>query len=190
MTSLQVPNFTTTGTHKKDYYLLNGSPDFAVIPGDVIKGISSPMPVRLPYGDGLFGAQHIMGKHGKWVRDNEPTACVATLVWRKLSQRGSIFIEDQSKLNLSLKISPSALLILKQLDGFYSVTTLYHHQRPTKGQLQGTYQGARWAKQHVSPVIENRSQVPVELAINDGTMLLMASDRDAERTTAQVLRTT
>ena len=78
-----------------------------------------PMPIRLPYGDPSFGAQHIMLRHGKWVMDNEPTGCVATLVWQKLSQRGAMYVEQQTKLNLSLKINPSALLILKQLDGFY-----------------------------------------------------------------------
>lgn len=152
MTKLQVPNFTTTGAHKKDYYLLNGSPDFAVIPSGVIKGIDQAMPIRLPYGDTSFGAFHIKHKHGEWVTKNEPTACVATLVWKKLTQRGSMFIEVDSKLNLSLKINPSALLILKQLDGFYSVTTLYHHQRAAKGQLIGTYQGSVWGKRDFAPV--------------------------------------
>jgi len=144
--SSKVPCFTTTGTHKKDYYLLNGSPDFAVIPAGVIRGVEQAMPIRLPYGDPSFGAQHIMIRHGKWVVENEASGCVATLVWRKLSQRGSMFIEEQPKLNLSLKISPSALLVLKQLDGFYSVTTLYHHQRAAKGQMIGTYLGFNWGK--------------------------------------------
>lgn len=149
MSSSPLPSFTTTGTNKKDYYLINGSPDFSVIPPGVIRGIDMPMPIRLPYGDPSFGAQHIMLRHGKWVMDNEPTGCVATLVWQKLSQRGAMYVEQQTKLNLSLKINPSALLILKQLDGFYSVTTLYHHQRPAKGQMLGTYQGFHWAKKVV-----------------------------------------
>lgn len=151
--SLPTPCFTTTGTHKKDYYLLNGSPDFAVIPAGVIQGIDIEMPIRLPYGDNLFGAQHILYRHGKWVSDNEPSGCVATLVWKKLSQRGSMLIEQKSKLNLSLKINPSALLILKQQHGFYSVTTLYYHQRPAKGQVIGTYQGFHWAKKVMSPIL-------------------------------------
>lgn len=189
MNSLKTPNFTTTGTHKKDYYLLNGSPDFAVIPENVIRGVCLPMPVRLPYGDSRFGAQHIIGSHGRWVRDNEPTACVATLVWRKLSQRGVIFVEDQSKINLLLRISPSALLILKQLDGFYSVTTMYHYQRESKGQKEGTYLGMHWAKKHVLPVIENCSQSPVELAINDGSTQSTEPDRATEETAAKMLGT-
>lgn len=180
MTSLQVPSFTTTGVHKKDYYLLNGSPDFAVIPGGVLKGVDGPMPIRLPYGDVSFGAVHIMHRHGKWVTDNEATSCVATLVWKKLNQRGSMFIEEQSKLNLSLKISPSALLILKKLDGFYSVTTLYHHQRPAKGQMIGTYQGLHWAKKHDPAAVLLEAQGREVLVCNGGTIAAMASDRDAE----------
>lgn len=179
MTSLQVPSFTTTGSHKKDYYLLNGSPDFAVIPGGVIKGIEAPMPIRLPYGDISFGAVHIMHRHAKWVSENEASSCVATLVWKKLNQRGSMFIEEQTKLNLSLKISPSALLILKQLDGFYSVTTLYHHQRPAKGQMIGTYQGAYWSKKHNSTVVQSEGKSTEEIVSNGGRILAMASDRDA-----------
>lgn len=150
MSSSTRPNFSVTGTHKKDYYLINGSPDFAVIPAGVIRGVDQEMPIRLPYGDTTFGAQHIISRHGKWVKDNEPNGCVATLVWQKLLQRGSMFVELESKLNLSLKLNPSALLILKHLDGFYSVTTLYHHQRPAKGQLIGTYKGFDWGKLPVS----------------------------------------
>lgn len=157
MASPQLPNFTITGTNKKDYYLIDGSPDFAVIPAGVIKGIDQQMPIRLPYGDTTFGAQHIMSRHGKWVADNEPGGSVPALVWRKLSQRGTIFLEVQSKLNLSLKITPSALLILKQLDGFYSVTTLYSHQRAARGQVLGTYHGAHWGKK--SAAANSQSEV-------------------------------
>lgn len=183
MTILLPPSFTVTGTHKKDYYLLNGSPDFAVIPAGTVAGISIPMPIRLPYGDSLFGAQHILARHERWVLENESTGCVATLVWKKLSQRGSIFVEQETKLNLSLKINPSALLILKQLDGFYSVTTLYYHQRPAKGQLIGTYQGRHWVKPslppQLAPVVTAAADQPT-LAINSGRIDSMASDRDAE----------
>jgi len=145
MSEKTLPSFTTTGVHHKDYYLINGSPNFAVIPAKRIKDIDVDMPIRLPYGNALFGANHIMHKHGKWVLENEKTGCVATFVWRKLSQRGSIHVEQVSKLSLCLKMNPGALLGLKKLDGFYSVTTMYFYDRPPKGQTLGNYYGHHWA---------------------------------------------
>lgn len=190
MNSLQIPNFTCTGTHKKDYYLVNGSPNFAHIPAG-IAGVEQAMPIRLPYGDVTFGALHIMRKHGKWVQESEESGCVATLVWRKLSQRGGMFIERDSKLNLSLKINPSALLILKQLDGFYSVTTLYHHQRAPKGKLIGTYQGQHWinlAQAAPEPDQDGAiTEVQVVAGSKEGRDEPVASGRDAEGATALVL---
>jgi len=151
----KTPNFTKTGTHVKDFYLINGSPDFAVIPAKKIKSIDVDMPIRLPYGNNAFGAHHIMNSHGKWVADNEPTGCVATFVWRKLSQRGSMYFEQESKLNLCLKVNPSALLVLKKLDDFYSVTTLYFYDRPAKGNLLGTYHGRHWVKPAETDFLSN-----------------------------------
>lgn len=155
MSEKSPPNFTTTGFHDKDYYLINGSPDFAVIPAKRVTNIDVDMPIRLPYGNALFGAQHIMHKHGKWVLENEPTGCVATFVWRKLSQRGSIHVEQLSKLSLCLKMNPGALLVLKKLDGFYSVTTMYFYDRSPKGQHLGTYYGHHWAKTSDANFSEN-----------------------------------
>lgn len=138
---MNLPIFTTTGTNKKDYHLLNGSPDFSKIPAGVIRGIDQTMPIRLPYGDRKFGANHIMHSHGKWVKDNEPSGCVATFVWRKLSENGMIYSEVELKINISLRISPSALIVLKQQDGFYSITTMYSFPRNPNGQRISKYYG-------------------------------------------------
>lgn len=138
------PVFSLTGETRNHYYLLNESPVFAIIPRNKIKGIDQDMPIHLPYGNTTYGAQHILASHGKWVLDQEPSGCVATLVWKKLNQNGDIYIENKGKITLSLKLAPSSLLILKEQQGFLSITTMYGYDRTPHGQLIRKYMGRNW----------------------------------------------
>lgn len=145
------PIFTRTGNDERDFWLVNGIKDFAIIPAGIIPGVEQQMPIRLPYGNTVYGSNHILHGHGNWVARSEPSGCVATLVWRKLSHKGMMYVEQDSKVNLNLTIAPHALLILKKFNDFYSVTTLYPYQRKPQGKQICRYNGKNWVYQNPNP---------------------------------------
>jgi hypothetical protein len=130
------------------FWLIDNHTDFAIIPAGTV-GFEKDMPIRLPMGNTKYGAVHILKRHGHWVRIHQKNECVATLVHRKLSQTGRIFTAESSdKLTLMMRVAPEAFMVLKVMNGFLSITTLYLRPRQNEGVELARYLGHLWA---VSP---------------------------------------
>lgn len=131
---------------KDRFWLIDGHPNFATIPGGVIARYPEGVPIRLPHGDSKYGAVHILNGHERWVRKHQPDGCVATLVHRKLSQTGRLYTaESPNKLTMAMRMAPDAFMVLKLMDDFLSITTLYLRQRALEGNDIGRYLGYLWA---------------------------------------------
>lgn len=148
-----LPTFTMSeGKGKDRFWLINGNPNFAVVPGGTLQGFGMDMPIRLPVGDNKFGATHILNKHYHWVMKAQQNGCVATLVHRKLSQSGRFYTTDSSeKLALVMRVAPDAFMVLRHLSDFFSITTLYVRPRQTEGIELGRYTGHLWATEPYRP---------------------------------------
>lgn len=123
-----------------DFYEFGGCDEFAIFPGGLIEGFDDPTPIKLQRGDMSWGARHIATKHSAWLTKNKLE--VHELVWRKLREPGNIYsTEDASKLKLSLRISPTSLLVLRYFEAkrFFTVVSAYVHP----SQLDGLHLG-RW----------------------------------------------
>lgn len=142
-----MPVFTVAGRGVYDFWLLDGQPDFATIPGGVFDGLDQDMPIRLQNGDRWFGMTHIQQRHNHWVQKQEPTGCAATLLHRKLSQSGKMHTESSNKYLIAMRLAPEAVVILKHIParGFLSVVTMYFRQGPIDGPEVGRYLGYEWA---------------------------------------------
>jgi len=126
--------------------LIDGQPNFAVIPAGTLDRFDKDMPIRLPKGDTKYGAMHISKKHGHWIIKQQKDGCVATLVHRKLSQVGRIHTtETNDKLTLMMRLAPEAFMVLKIMTDCLSITTLYLKQKPTDGVEIAKYLGHLWA---------------------------------------------
>lgn len=128
--------------NKYDYYTHNGLIDLAIIPGGTHPDQPDDAPVRLQRGDFGWGAIHIAKDHGHWLDKNKMQ--VHEMVWTKLQHAGGIYnTEDDNKLKISLRISPSALLILRFIPRycFYTVVSLYLHPNGLDGEHIGHYPG-------------------------------------------------
>lgn len=149
-----MPQFTVTGNDKNDLWHVDGSPDFAILPAQIIRTIGITAPIWLKVGtDAGYGAQHIQAKHYHWVSRQNKT--VPELVYFKLGQAGSIYCtEKHSKLKLSLSINPQAVLVLDLYDRcespHFSVTTLYGLNHRLDGDIIGRYPGREKAIQILS----------------------------------------
>jgi hypothetical protein len=103
------------------------------------------IPIWLRVGSSpAFGEKHIQDRHGHWVKRHNMT--VPELVYFKLGQHGNVYCtEKNSKIKVTLTITPSALLVLDLITHIgqphFSVTTLYHHQGPLDGRIIGRYKG-------------------------------------------------
>lgn len=127
-------------TARYDHWMVDGSPDFGIVPIAVGGLTDGPAPIRLQRGDVTFGAHHIEQKHGHWVKAN--AASVPELVWRKCRQSGVLSsTEDVKKGKIWLPIHPSSLMILSYVPGkrFWTVVSLYFHEGPLDGQQIGRY---------------------------------------------------
>lgn len=138
--------FTVTGTNKDDLWHADGSPNFSVMPANISRAIGSDtsIPIWLKVGTPAFGEKHILNRHGHWVNRHNMT--VPELVYFKLCQPGNVYCtEKNSKIKVSLTITPSALLVLDLIthtdQPHFSVTTLYHHQGSLDGDRIGRYKG-------------------------------------------------
>jgi hypothetical protein len=128
------------------FWLIDGQPNFAVIPAGTLDRFTVDMPIRLPDGDTKYGAIHISKKHGHWLYKQQKHMCVATMVHRKLSQPGRIHTaETADKLTLMMRLAPEAFMVLKVMHDCLSVTTLYLKQKPTDGVELAKYLGGLWA---------------------------------------------
>lgn len=134
------------------FWLIDGQPNFAVIPAGTLDRFTEDMPIRLPDGDTKYGAMHISKKHGHWILKQQKHGCVATLVHRKLSQPGRIHTaESTDKLTLMMRLAPEAFMVLKIMNGFFSITTLYLKQKPAEGVEIAKYLGPLWATTPYKP---------------------------------------
>lgn len=143
-----MPIFTAVGQGRHDFWLLDGHPDFAMIPGGVFDGLTQDMPIRLQNGDKRFGMTHIRQRHNHWVQRQEPSGCAATLLHRKLSQSGKIHVADGHKYLIAMRLAPEAVVILNHIPArqFLTVVTMYFRQGPIEGREVGRYLGYEWAK--------------------------------------------
>lgn len=150
-----MPIFTLEGDHKFSNWLIDGLPNFSVIPANTISGITNDMPIRLQYGDGYFGSTHITARHGKWLQRYQPNGCVATFVHKKLSTSGKILLleQEQKKIGLALTLSPSSALILSKQKNFFSVTTIYYKNKLEGEDINARYLGYLWA---TSPYVQTQ----------------------------------
>lgn len=148
-----MPDFSAAGAGKYDFWLLDGKPDFAVIPGGFLNGISYDVPIRLQNGNHGFGLEHIQRKHSHWVNRNEPSGCIPTLLHRKLSQTGKMYLTDRHNYLVAMRMAPEALIVLKPIlnQGFFTVVTMYFRQGPIEGHEVGRYLGYSWAR---SPYVQ------------------------------------
>lgn len=155
MNNLAIPIVTSTGSSRNDYFLINGSPNLAIIPKGLLKGINDDMemPIRLPYGSSTFGAEHIARKADRmrWLERFEPSGCITTFIWKKLQENGDIYSVEDDKITILLRITPSVIVVLKKQQGFFSITTFYplENKRPS-GKLERKYLGRKWGAKLVA----------------------------------------
>ena len=128
--------------NKHDFYAApNGSFDLATMPGGVVDFSPNHTPIRLQRGDGGFGAHHIAAKHGVWLDRHKKT--VTEMVWEKLQQPGLIYTtEDASKLKVTMRFPPPALLLLRHISSaqpFFTVVSLYLLEGAVDGEPLGQY---------------------------------------------------
>lgn len=140
-----MPLFTPQGNHARHLWLADGSPNFSHFPGGVLAGLDNPTPIWLRVGTAAYGEVHIHRRHGHWVKRFNKT--VPELVYEKLGHSGQIYnTESGSKLKVSLRLSPSALLVLELIERgtlHFSVTSLYAHPAHLDGQIIGRYPGRK-----------------------------------------------
>lgn len=111
-------------------------------PGGIISSIPEEIPIRLQRGDNSWGGIHIATKHGHWL--DKQKLDVHEMVWLKLRQPGAIYTtESDGKIKISLRIHPSALLILRLIRGdtdiFMTVVSVYFHSSAPDGTQLALY---------------------------------------------------
>lgn len=145
------PIFSKGGGHQYDFWLLNGHPDFAVIPGGTIPSIYTDAPIRLQVGNRGFGAIHISFKHSHWVNQAQPNGCIATLLHRKLSQNGVLYASDKGG-NILMRAHPQAFIVLtwRSRQGFFTVTTMFSRGH-CNDEIICRYPGHEWTVSPYSP---------------------------------------
>lgn len=107
-----MPTFTTTGSDEDDFWLVDGNPDFAILPGNACENFSMDLPIRLHVGNGAFGELHIR-KHLRDINDRQRRQ-PPELVYVKLGQGGEIYnTESDEKIKIPQSFNPRALMILR-----------------------------------------------------------------------------
>ena len=139
-----MPTFTQTGSTVDDFWLVDGQKDFAIVQVEAVPFLLQPLPIWLKVGNAVFGATHILQRHGKWALSHATS--VPELVHKKLGQSGSVYTTEQdSKLKICIRISPEALVILNLFDRVriphFSVTSIYAMPRSFDGERLGKYKG-------------------------------------------------
>lgn len=126
------------------FWTVNGSEIFGVMPSGIIPSVLEPLPIKLQHGNAYWGAAHIEKRHGRWLMENKHSA--ASMVHFKLSQSGTVFTaEEDDKSKIRLALNPAALLVLKHIPSqkFLSVTSLYFKNSIPDGTQLGRYIGSR-----------------------------------------------
>lgn len=141
-----MPIFTAAGGHHQDNWLVDGSPEFSIFPGNTIAEFSKDIPIHLKVGNKVFGASHIEDKHWHWLR-KQGFESGPHLVHHKLSQPGSVYCtEVDTKFKIMMQLKPSALLVMEYKERstpHFSVTTLYLPRGTLDGTVVGRYPGRR-----------------------------------------------
>ena len=135
------------------FWTVDGLTDFGHMPGGIIPGIDSSVPIRLQHGNNAFGAAHIELRHRTWLQKNGHSA--ASMVHFKLQQSGKIFsTESYDKTKVSMTISPSALLVLQYVPKFrfLTVVTVFAKTGPLDGELLGNYKAPPGPPHYLRPV--------------------------------------
>jgi hypothetical protein len=139
------PEFTQTGTHASDLWLVDGSPDFAIFPSGTIESITEDTPIHLKVGTPAYGAIHIQ-KRERWYKQHGFESAAA-FVYFKLSHSGPIYTtEVETKIKIMMRLNPNALLVLEHFTRgrpHFSVTTIYQSSSPLDGEFIGRYPGRK-----------------------------------------------
>lgn len=137
-----MPTIPTEGDQFEFYSSATGL-DIGIFPAGLVAQVPDALPVRLQRGDRLWGGLHIATKHGHWL--DKQRLDVHEMVWLKLRQQGSVYTtEIEGKLKISLKIHPSALLVLRLIEtaneSFMTVVSVYFHPNSLDGTFLSSYQ--------------------------------------------------
>ena len=142
---LTPPLFTKSGDWKDDFWLVNGSKDFSMMPAT--KDFPEPYPIRLHIGTPDYGSVHLEKHRHKWPKKMQEML-VVEILYEKLKGAGKIWLsESDSKVKVTLTISPSAILILtlKYMGSvkYWSVTSIYPFSKTPDGDVIGRYCGMK-----------------------------------------------
>jgi hypothetical protein len=143
---MPVDIFFATGATETSFWAVNDSINFGYLSaqyGSTFKTMDQTFaPIRLRVGNKVYGQKHIEIKHKALLLTNNISA--AELVYLKLRQSGVIYsTEDVRKTKISLRVNPSALMILElRKEGaeiFWSVVSIYTHPKRLDGTELGRY---------------------------------------------------
>jgi hypothetical protein len=134
--------FTKTGDLEDDFWLVDGSDVFAIMPATAD---FPELPIKLHIGTPDYGSVHMAKHRIKWPRHIQRMSDLEIL-YNKLAGAGKIWCsEKNSKVKITLSLSPSALLILElrynEVGKYWSVTTLYPYNKQPDGSIIGRYPG-------------------------------------------------
>ena len=107
--------------------MIDGSEDFAIIPGNTISGIPYDIPIKLNVGDQSFGERHVNIRHNLWVKrcmnhkSEYDKRLVPALLHKKLNQSGTIYEIENKKFSILLRLTPNTTLILKTWGNTYQL---------------------------------------------------------------------
>ena len=134
--------YTGTGTHKFDFWEINGNRDWAVIPAGTMVNFDEDLPIRLQVGHRGFGQIHIEHRHGHWLKKIKKSLQEALSF--KLSQPGTIYTtEENNKIKIMMRVNPDSLLVLRYTENkagnFLTVVSLYFKNERVDGENIGRY---------------------------------------------------
>jgi hypothetical protein len=142
--------FIAGGLSKDDYWFVNGSKDFSILPANTITGWDIDLPIRLHVGTVFFGQIH-MQKHVYDLKDRMRRA-IPELVYYKLSQGAAIYTtETDLKIKLKFGLTPNALICMERRywnlgggkrDEYLSMVTIYPPRGQLDGEPLGRYEGS------------------------------------------------
>lgn len=146
----EIMAFIATGPTKDDYWLVNGSKEFSILPANTITGWDIDLPIRLHVGNVAYGQIH-MQKHVYQIKDRLKRS-IPELVYYKLGQGATIYNTEKSmKIKLKFGLAPDALIVMERRymwlddgnkDEYLSMTTIYPAGRPLDGEPIGRYDGS------------------------------------------------